>query len=47
MKFSDITKMGGSEDRHYILQVPHQRTERADPVQHGREATKGRLHGKG
>ncbi|CAH2244458.1 jg15937, partial [Pararge aegeria aegeria] len=37
-------EMGGCEDRNDIVQVPNERTERAHSLQHGREATKGRLH---
>lgn len=47
VNFTDPTKMGSSEDRNDIFQIPYKRTKWACSLQHGRQATKGRLHGKG
>lgn len=45
--FTDFAEMGSGEDGDDIFQVSYERTERTGSLQYGRQATKGRLHGKG
>lgn len=46
MLISGSAALGSREDRHHILQIQDQRTQRANSLQYGGETTQGRLHGK-